>query len=94
MLEPLETSTNKTVLVRFKCGCIGLPPTEQSPLVICYCGITDEDDNFTLNRLMIPNEPHTFTSLPVEEEELILDDLRQLLHDGRRFRALKQILRS
>ena len=74
-------------IVKYDCGCIGIPLEESLPgtcLLIHNCEGVGEPMSIDINTQGIESK------LNAKEAEEATEEIRQLIHDGRRFRKLKR----
>ena len=73
-------------IVKYKCGCIAIPLLGSLPgtcLLISNCEGVEEPMSITIN---LKDQSH---QLNAKEAEEATKEIRQLIHDGERFRKLK-----
>jgi hypothetical protein len=89
-------------LVKFSCGCIGLPPKDNSTWLVKCC----DRDSYESPEI-VPFEPRghmtsmergeevpkTFVPLADEHAEEIMKEIRQRYYDGLSFQAIKRLLK-
>jgi hypothetical protein len=95
MLEPRKEG--RPLFMRYECGCIGLvvqsdvDPNQRIVWCVSACDAQAFDDDPCLHdRSSLAMKPAT--DLTLEEKLELLRKLAGLIHDGHRFRALKQLL--
>mgnify|MGYP001032046421 CR=1 FL=1 len=83
-----------SIFIKYECGCIGFQKDRNdSAIIFCPCDADPylfNEDIMIIRRNM---EGKDFSPLEENEEDILLDRLRDLIHDGYSFHELKNILR-
>lgn len=86
-------------LVRYQCGCVGLPPDDTGPLdrdyptIFEYCATTYDDNTYGMSEGVYIKDVDNHTVMSWDETAKILKEMSRLVMEGYNFRTIKDLLK-